>query len=727
MLRLVAGADALIEGFRPGVMERLGLGPDVCLARNPRLVYGRMTGWGQDGPLAQAAGHDINYIALAGALEGIGREGEPPLPPLNLVGDFGGGGMLLAFGVLAGLLEHEALRQGPGRRRGDGRRRGAAHVHVLGHAARWACGASSAARTCSTPARTSTRCTRAADGKYVSLGSIEPQFYAELVKLGGLDAEEFPQLDRARWPELKQRLAAVFKRKTRDEWCAIMEGSDVCFAPVLAMGEAPSHPHNVARKTFIDVAGVTQPAPAPRFSRTAPAVRAPPAKTGRARRRACSRASASAPTRSAGCARARRSPDGSAAGSTPRRHLAGLQCELRMWREVNEPASADPPSSRAAAPSARPARAPARSCAPWPPSCSRARLAPTPTRRAPRAAGGSRRHRRARGRVRRRPRTRARGLPGARSERLGAAPGRRRAAPERDPARRARFRALRRAPRRDRGRFGGAAAPRSRLRARRGAARRARAPATHGCDARGGPTLARPRGAGSRAGGGARRRRAARVEPSPHCRRPEACAFLARCTERLPADWVGHLPGLRPQHLRGAARGGVARIGEVPADFQLTPAQRNATRASRAGRRSCAAELASALDRSPRAPDFLDFEAIMPEVPVYRRHARLRAGALPVVGAPARRGRGARHAEFLADGAAPIRGAASPRAWWPRSPGGGCRSPSTRASRPRSWRRRRASSRTWRPASTRLRARLFDLLPVLRRLVYHPASRARSR
>ncbi len=279
VLKLVEGADALIEGFRPGVMERLGLGPDVCLARNPKLVYGRMTGWGQDGPMAQAAGHDINYIALAGALEGIGRAGEPPLPPLNLVGDFGGGGMLLAFGVLAALLETK--RSGKGQIVDAAMVDGAALLMSMfwgmRHIGMW----------------TETRGTNlldtgahfyevyeCADGKYVSLGSIEPQFYAELVKLAELDPKEFPQLDRPNWPKMKKSLGAVFKKKTRDEWSRIMEGSDVCFAPVLAMSEAPSHPHNVARKTFIDVAGVTQPAPAPRFSRTAPEVSRPPARTG---------------------------------------------------------------------------------------------------------------------------------------------------------------------------------------------------------------------------------------------------------------------------------------------------------------------------------------------------------------------------------------------------------------------------------------------------------------
>jgi alpha-methylacyl-CoA racemase len=279
VLRLVAGADALVEGFRPGVMERLGLGPDVCLARNPKLVYGRMTGWGQDGPLAQAAGHDINYIALAGALEGIGRVGEPPLPPLNLVGDFGGGGMLLAFGVLAALLEQK--RSGQGQVVDAAMVDGAALLMSMfwgmKHIGMWS--ETRGTNLLDTGAHFY-EVYECGDGKFISLGSIEPQFYAELVKLAGLDVKEFPQLDRANWPDMKQRLGAVFKRKTRAEWCKIMEGSDVCFAPVLAMSEAPSHPHNVARKTFIEVAGVTQPAPAPRFSRTPPEVSRPPARTG---------------------------------------------------------------------------------------------------------------------------------------------------------------------------------------------------------------------------------------------------------------------------------------------------------------------------------------------------------------------------------------------------------------------------------------------------------------
>jgi len=280
VLRLVSKADALLEGFRPGVMERLGLGPEICLARNPRLVYGRMTGWGQDGPMAQAAGHDINYIALAGALEPIGRKGQPPLPPLNLVGDFGGGGMLLAFGVLAGLLE--AKRSGAGQVVDAAMVDGAALLMSMfwgmRHAGFWS--EERGTNLLDTGAHFY-EVYECADGKYISLGSIEPQFYAELLKLSGLASEPLPaQMDRSQWPAMKARLAALVKTKSRDEWCRIMEGSDVCFAPVLAMSEAPGHAHNAARKTFIEIAGMTQPAPAPRFSRTPPEVARPPAHAG---------------------------------------------------------------------------------------------------------------------------------------------------------------------------------------------------------------------------------------------------------------------------------------------------------------------------------------------------------------------------------------------------------------------------------------------------------------
>ncbi|HLT16736.1 MAG TPA: CaiB/BaiF CoA-transferase family protein [Acidimicrobiales bacterium] len=280
VLSLLESADALIEGFRPGVMERLGLGPDVVLARNPKLVYGRMTGWGQDGPYAPTAGHDINYIALAGALEPIGRRGEAPVPPLNLVGDFGGGGMLLAFGIVCGILN--ARTTGEGQVIDAAMVDGAAVLTTMFHAFR-------AMGMWNDERGTNMLDTGAhfydvyetADGKYVSIGSIEPQFYAELLRLTGLEGEELPwQHDRDEWPALKERLAAIFKTKTRDEWCELMEGTDVCFAPVLSLAEAPQHPHNVHRETFIEVAGVVQPAPAPRFSRTPTETPAPPAHAG---------------------------------------------------------------------------------------------------------------------------------------------------------------------------------------------------------------------------------------------------------------------------------------------------------------------------------------------------------------------------------------------------------------------------------------------------------------
>ncbi len=280
VLSLIEVADGLIEGFRPGVMERLGLGPDAALARNPKLVYGRMTGWGQDGPYAPTAGHDINYIALAGALEPIGRRGEAPVPPLNLVGDFGGGGMLLAYGLVCGLLS--AQRTGEGQVVDAAMVDGAAVLTTMFHAFR-AMGIWEDARG------TNLLDTGAhfydvyetADGKYVSIGSIEPQFYAELLRLTGLDGEDLPwQHDKAQWPALKERIAAIFKAKTRDEWCELMEGTDVCFAPVLSLAEAPQHPHNVHRETFVELQGVVQPAPAPRFSATPASVQRPPSHAG---------------------------------------------------------------------------------------------------------------------------------------------------------------------------------------------------------------------------------------------------------------------------------------------------------------------------------------------------------------------------------------------------------------------------------------------------------------
>ncbi len=277
VLRLLERADALIEGFRPGVMERLGLGPAVCLARSPRLVYGRMTGWGQEGPLAQAAGHDINYIGLAGALDPIGRAGGPPVPPLNLVGDFGGGGMLLAFGIACALVERQ--RSGKGQVVDAAMVDGAAALMTIFHGMRqagwWSDERGTNLLDSGAPFYD---VYETQDGKWVSVGSIEPQFYRELLRLTGLEGEALPrQGDRAGWAETKARLAAIFRARTRDEWCAIMEGTDVCFAPVLSMGEAPEHPHNQARGTFVEVAGARQPGPAPRFSRTRPAIARPPA------------------------------------------------------------------------------------------------------------------------------------------------------------------------------------------------------------------------------------------------------------------------------------------------------------------------------------------------------------------------------------------------------------------------------------------------------------------
>jgi alpha-methylacyl-CoA racemase len=275
-LRLVEGADALIEGFRPGVAERLGIGPDACLARNPRLVYGRMTGWGQDGPYASMAGHDINYIALAGALAHFGRPGETPVPPINMVADFGGGGMLMAFGVVCALLEATSSGQGQvvDAAMVDGSATLMAMVHGLHAMGFWDL---ERGRNIIDGGAHFYDAYETADGQYVSIGSIEPQFYAELLRITGLDGEDLPaQMDRSQWPALKERVAALFKQKTRAEWCELMEGTDVCFAPVLTLEEAPRHPHNVARKTFVEVAGVTQPAPSPRFSRTPGEISRPP-------------------------------------------------------------------------------------------------------------------------------------------------------------------------------------------------------------------------------------------------------------------------------------------------------------------------------------------------------------------------------------------------------------------------------------------------------------------
>ena len=267
-LELVARADALIEGMRPGVMERLGLGPDAVLARNPKLVYGRMTGWGQDGPLAPRAGHDINYIALTGVLHAIGRKGEAPVPPLNLVGDFGGGGMLLGFGVACALLE--ASRSGKGQVVDAAMVDGAAALMTIFHGAQqsgfWKDAVGTNMLDSGAPYYDAYE---TADGKYVAIGAIEPQFYAELLAKLGLDGENLPdQNDPAGWPVLRERFSALFRTRTRDAWCEILEGSDACFAPVLTMSEARVHPHARARDAFIEVAGVAQPRPAPRFSRT---------------------------------------------------------------------------------------------------------------------------------------------------------------------------------------------------------------------------------------------------------------------------------------------------------------------------------------------------------------------------------------------------------------------------------------------------------------------------
>jgi len=266
-LDLIARADLLIEGFRPGVMERLGLGPDICLERNPRLVYGRMTGWGQFGPLAHAAGHDINYIAITGALHAIGRSGEPPVPPLNYVGDFGGG-MLLAVGLLAAL--HEAKTSGRGQVIDAAMTDGAALLSAFMYGwkaeGRWSNQRGENMLDGGAHFYDTYAC---ADGRYIAIGAIEPQFYAELRARCGIDDPLFDvQLDTARWPLLKLRLADIFRTRSRDEWCALLEGSDACFAPVLDWDEAPQHPHNRARQTFVAVDGVVQPAPAPRFSRT---------------------------------------------------------------------------------------------------------------------------------------------------------------------------------------------------------------------------------------------------------------------------------------------------------------------------------------------------------------------------------------------------------------------------------------------------------------------------
>jgi alpha-methylacyl-CoA racemase len=280
LLDLAGSADVLVEGFRPGVAERLGFGPDDCAARNPRLVYARMTGWGQDGPLAATAGHDIDYIAISGALEPIGRAGQRPVPPLNLIGDFGGGGMLLALGILAALVERDrsGLGQVVDAAMVDGSALLTSFLHGMRAAGRWQDSRGTNLLDGGAPFY-DTYAT--ADGRYVAVGALEPKFYAELLAgLGLADAGLPGQLDRAGWPELRARFAAVFAQRTRDEWAAAFAGSDACVAPVLGPGEAPGHPHNLSRGVFTEVGGLVQPSPAPRFGRTAAGPPRPPARPG---------------------------------------------------------------------------------------------------------------------------------------------------------------------------------------------------------------------------------------------------------------------------------------------------------------------------------------------------------------------------------------------------------------------------------------------------------------
>jgi len=280
LLKLVETADVILEGFRPGVMERLGVGPEVCLARNPRIIFGRMTGWGQEGPLAQAAGHDINYIALAGALEPIGRRGEKPLPPLNLVGDFGGGGMLLAYGIACALIER--ARSGKGQVVDAAMVDGAAALMTFFHAAQqagwWKPERGTNLLDGGAPFYDTYE---TSDGKYIAVGAIESKFYAELIAKLGLASEDLPdQMDRSRWEEQRERFAGLIKTRTREAWCEILEGTDACFAPVLSLAEASEHPHLRARGTFVEIAGALQPGPAPRFSRTPCRISGPPPHAG---------------------------------------------------------------------------------------------------------------------------------------------------------------------------------------------------------------------------------------------------------------------------------------------------------------------------------------------------------------------------------------------------------------------------------------------------------------
>ena len=278
-LRLVATSDVLVEGFRPGVAERLGLGPDVCLQRNPRLVYGRMTGWGQEGPWSPRAGHDLNYIALAGALHPIGPADRPPPVPLNFIGDFGGGGMLLAFGIACALVERATSGRGQvvDAAMVDGAAIQTSMFHGMLAMGMWTSQRESNLLDGGAPFY---RCYECADGGFISVGALEPQFYAELLARLELDPEDWPQNDRAAWDEQAVRLAGIFKQRTRDEWAAVFEGADACVAPVLTLTEARDHPHMAARSTFVDAGEISQPAPAPRFSRTPGVIAGPPVLAG---------------------------------------------------------------------------------------------------------------------------------------------------------------------------------------------------------------------------------------------------------------------------------------------------------------------------------------------------------------------------------------------------------------------------------------------------------------
>jgi alpha-methylacyl-CoA racemase len=281
VLRLIEKADVLTEGFRPGVMERLGLGPDVCLSRNPRLIYGRMTGWGQSGPLSSAAGHDINYVALSGALHCIGSSDHKPSPPLNLLGDFGGGGMMLAFGIVCALVEVRNSGRGQVVDAAivDGTAALMAMIYGMRAAGLWSDQRQMNLLDGGAPFYDTYE---TKDHKYICVGALEPQFYSLLLKRAGLenDPDFENQLDQSKWPVCKEKLLAVFKTRTREEWCGIMEGTDVCFAPVLTMEEAFMHPHNVQRQTLVEIDGVMQPSPVPRFSRTVPGIQGPPSAAG---------------------------------------------------------------------------------------------------------------------------------------------------------------------------------------------------------------------------------------------------------------------------------------------------------------------------------------------------------------------------------------------------------------------------------------------------------------